>query len=124
MRARPTSRPKQCTGIRIVMLVIGLLGLPLLAPAQETGAKARAVLLIANKHDDTLCFVNPNTLEIIQGSVITVPASLQLPNRSAASSVGWFRKRSFGAGPSSRPRRWIDRIAIRRSGRLRVFGRI
>ena len=66
MRARKTSCPKQYTGIRIVVLLIALLGLPLLAGAQETGAKAPAVLLIANKHDDTLCFVNPNTLEIVQ----------------------------------------------------------
>lgn len=48
------------------MLLIGILGLPLLTLAQETAVKTSAVLLVANKHDDTLCFINPDTLEIIQ----------------------------------------------------------
>ena len=47
-------------------LSIGVLGLPLLARAEPADQQASAVLLVANKHDDTLCYINPNTLEIIQ----------------------------------------------------------
>jgi len=39
---------------------------PVLAHGAETGAKPGAVLLVANKHDDTLCFINPNTLDVIE----------------------------------------------------------
>ncbi len=66
MRTRKSSRSRQCSETRIAVLLIGILGLAFLSFAQETAAKTPAVLLVANKHDDTLCFINPNTLEIIQ----------------------------------------------------------
>ena len=66
MRIRETLQGKQPTGISIVGLLIGVLGLPLFARAKEAKEQAPAVLLVANKHDDTLCYINPNTLEIIQ----------------------------------------------------------
>ena len=47
-------------------LLIAALGLPPLARAQQTKQQAPAVLLVANKHDDTLCYIDPDTLEIIQ----------------------------------------------------------
>lgn len=66
MRIRKTLRPKRSAGIWILGLLIGLLGLPLLARAEQTKPRADAVLLVANKHDDTLCYINPDTLEILQ----------------------------------------------------------
>lgn len=66
MPIRKTLRPKRPAGIWIVGLLIGLLGLPLLAPAEQTKQRAGAVLLVANKHDDTLCYINPDTLEVLQ----------------------------------------------------------
>jgi YVTN family beta-propeller protein len=46
--------------------LIGLLGHAPLARAQQAEGKASAMLLVANKHDDTLCFIDPRTLEIVQ----------------------------------------------------------
>ena len=37
-----------------------------LVPLPARAARANAVLLVANKHDDTLCFINPETLAIDQ----------------------------------------------------------
>jgi len=64
--ARKALLPNRQTGIWMVVLLMGMLGLPLLARAHQTTGKTGAVLLVANKHDDTLCFINPNTLEIVQ----------------------------------------------------------
>lgn len=47
-------------------MLTGVLGLPMLVCAQEIGEKRQPVLLVANKHDDTLCFINPRRLEIIE----------------------------------------------------------
>ena len=66
MRDQENLQANRQTGFWIVALLIGILGFPLSARAQEPKAKREAVLLVANKHDDTLCFINPNTLEIVQ----------------------------------------------------------
>lgn len=58
--------PRRRIGTWIVLPLIGVLGLACLAPAGKSGPKAGAVLLVANKHDDTLSFINPNTLEVIE----------------------------------------------------------
>jgi len=63
---RKVSLPTRQYGIWSILLLIGMLWFPWLACAQETGTKTDPVLLVANKHDDTLCFINPNTLEILQ----------------------------------------------------------
>ncbi|NLX99336.1 MAG: YncE family protein [Rhodopirellula sp.] len=52
-------------GIRLAVPLIGMLGLALFDPSQEVKA-AETMLLVANKHDDTLCFIRPTTLEIVQ----------------------------------------------------------
>lgn len=54
------------TEIRTVVLLIGILGLPWFARGHEIRAEREPLLLVANKHDDTLCFINLNTLEIVQ----------------------------------------------------------
>ncbi len=43
-----------------------VMGFPAMAIAEDTPTKSKAVLLVANKHDDTLCYINPRTLEVIQ----------------------------------------------------------
>ena len=66
MRISETLRLKRHAGIWTAGLLIGVAGLPLFARAEQPKEQARGVLLVANKHDDTLCYINPNTLEIIQ----------------------------------------------------------
>ena len=66
MCIRETLRRKRTAGIWMVGLLTGVLGFPPFARAGQAKERAPAVLLVANKHDDTLCYINPDTLEIIQ----------------------------------------------------------
>lgn len=66
MRARMIPWLGRQTGILVIVLLVGILGLPLPTCADQTGAKTQPVLLVATKHDDRLLFINPKTLEIIQ----------------------------------------------------------
>ncbi|MFH1265939.1 MAG: cytochrome D1 domain-containing protein [Planctomycetota bacterium] len=66
MHARTSLWPRRQTITCAAALSFGILGLALWAFAEESTAKTGGVLLVANKHDDTLCFINPSTLEILQ----------------------------------------------------------